>query len=140
MNKPLEPETRVALEHLVYEHAWLIDHGAADRLPELYSNDGRMFGVGPDKIGREAITAWAKQRAAMTDRRSRHVQTNIRLERVSDDVIHGTAILTLYRHDGAGAGSPSPILIGEYSDIFTRSADRLWLFAERRLVVLFGSA
>jgi hypothetical protein len=126
MNKPLEAEIRLTLEHLVVEHAWLIDHGAADRLPELYTEDGRMFGVGPDKIGREAIAAWAKQRAAMTDRRSRHVQTNIRLERVADDVIHGTAILTLYRHDGAGAGSPSP--------------DGTWLFAERRLAVLFGNA
>ena len=135
----LESETRTALEDLVHQHSWLIDHGAADRLPDLYEDDGRLIGIGADKVGRQAIAAWAGQRAAMMERRSRHVLTNLTFEPISPDLARGTVILTLYRHDGAGVGSPSPLLIGEYDDVYKRSADGRWRFAARRLTILFGS-
>jgi hypothetical protein len=120
----LESRTRTALENLIHRHSWLIDHGAADRLPDLCEDDGRLIGIGADKVGRQAIAAWAGQRAAMTERRSRHAQTNLMLEPVSPDLARGTVIPTLYRHDGAGVASPSPLLIGEFDDIDKRSADR----------------
>ena len=53
--------------------------------------------------------------------------------------MRGTVILTLCRHDGAGVESPSPLLIGEYDDVYKRSIDGRWRFAERRLTILFGS-
>ena len=118
MHAAIEPSTRQAIEALIYEHAWLIDHGQADRLPGLYTEDARVLGIGPDKVGQQAITEWAGQRAAMTERCSRHVQSNIRLEAVSPDLIRGTVVLTLYRHDGAGWGEPVPLMIGEYADLY----------------------
>ncbi len=138
MAPPIEPELRLAIEALVYEHAWLIDHGHADQLPNLYTDDARVQGVGPEKIGREAIAVWARERAAMTQRRSRHVQTNIRLEAESPATVRGTVVLTLYRHDGDGPGSPSPLLIGEYQDVYQRGTDGQWRFSQRSLSVLFG--
>ena len=68
MHAAIEPSTRQAIEALIYEHAWLIDHGQADRLPGLYTEDARVLGIGPDKVGQQAITEWAGQRAAMTER------------------------------------------------------------------------
>lgn len=138
MGESVDSATRLAIERLIYDHAWLIDHGQADRVPELYTEAARMLGVGPDKVGRSAITAWAQERAAMTTRRSRHVQSNIRLEAVSPTVVNGTVILTLYRHDGDGPGSPAPLLIGEYEDVYQRGADDDWRFSERKLSVIFG--
>lgn len=139
---PIDPAARHAIEQLIVEHAWLIDHGQADRVPALFTPDGRMFGVGPDKIGRDAIAAWATARAAMADRRSRHVMSNIRLQPSGPDKMRGTAVLTLFRHDGdgdsGGAGSPAPLMVGEYEDVFQRDATGVWRFAERRLVPLFG--
>ncbi len=138
MPEAIGPDIRHAIEALVYEHAWLIDHGLADRLPDLYTDDGRVLGVGPDKVGRQAIADWAGQRAAMTGRRSRHVQSNLRLASVSPGVVRGTVVLTLYRHDGDAKADPVPFLVGEYEDLYHRGTDDVWRFAERRLSVLFG--
>ena len=130
--------TRQAIEQLVAEHAWLIDHGQADQIALLYTDDARVLGIGPDKIGQAAIQTWAAERAAMTERRSRHVQSNLRLAPVSGDECRGTVVLTLYRHDGPGKAAAVPLMIGEYEDAYRRGPDGTWRFAERRLSVLFG--
>lgn len=138
MTEADDPNVRQAIEALIHEYAWLVDHGQADRVPDLYTQDGRLLGVGPDKVGREAIAEWATQRAAMTQRRSRHVHSNIRLRSVSPGVVHATTILTLYRHDGEETGAAVPFMIGEFEDVFQRGADTGWRFAERRLHGVFG--
>ena len=56
------------------------------------------------------------------------------------DAARGWVVLTLYRHDGSGEGSAAPLLIAEYADRYAREPDGTWLFAERRLAVLFGAA
>ena len=134
----IDPATRQAIEALVQEHAWLIDHGQARRVADLFAEDGQLLGIGADKLGRAAIADWAGQREDMQDRRSRHVQTNLRLEPLSSGRVGGTVVLTLYRHDGAGAGSAVPLLVGEYQDIYQQGPEGAWRFAERRLSTLFG--
>jgi hypothetical protein len=131
---------RAAIVELIARHAWLIDHGRAGEVTELFAEDGALYGAGPDKRGRAAIAAWAQQRAAMTERRSRHVQSNILLEAAGPDQAQGTVLLTLYRHDGPGPGPATPLLVAEYADRYRRGRDGAWRFAERRLDILFGSA
>lgn len=131
---------RAAIEQLIHRHAWLIDHGEAEKVAELFTEDGALFGVGPDKTGRAAIAEWGRQRAAMTERRSRHVHSNILVEADGEDTVRGTTLLTVYRHDGDGEGSASPLIVGEYEDRFRKQPDGGWLFAERRLSILFGKA
>ncbi|MBS7700353.1 MULTISPECIES: nuclear transport factor 2 family protein [unclassified Chelatococcus] len=140
MTSQLTLEDRAAIEDLIQRHAWLIDHGESDRIGELFTQDATLYGVGPDKIGRAAIAAWGAERAAMRDRRSRHVQSNILLEPVAPDAARGCVVLTLYRHDGPGLGSAAPFLVCEYADRYRKEPDGAWRFAERRLSVLFGEA
>lgn len=140
MTLRLPIEDRAAIEDLIQRHAWLIDHGASDRIGEFFTEDAALYGVGPDKLGRAAITAWGAERAAMRERRSRHVQGNILIEPVSPEAALGFVVLTLYRHDGAGPGSATPFLICEYADRYRKEPDGAWRFAERRLSVLFGEA
>lgn len=136
----LAPQDRLAIEQLIQRHAWLIDHGEADKVGELFTVDAALHGIGPDKAGRAAIAEWGRQRAAMSERRSRHVQSNILIEPTGPDTARGWVVLTLYRHDGPGEGSAAPLLIAEYADRYTREPDGSWRFAERRLAVLFGAA
>lgn len=136
----LAPGDRLAIEQLIQHHAWLIDHGEANKVGQLFAEDGALYGVGPDKIGREAIAEWGRQRAAMNERRSRHVQSNLLIEPIASDAARGWVVLTLYRHDGPGPGSATPLLIAEYADRYARGPDGTWLFAKRRLTVLFGTA
>lgn len=136
----LSPQDRLAIEQLIQRHAWLIDHGEADKVGELFAEEGALYGIGPDKVGRKAIAEWGRQRAAMTERRSRHLQSNILIEPLAADAARGWVALTLYRHDGPGQGSATPLLIAEYADRYAREPDGSWLFTERRLTVLFGAA
>ena len=134
----IDPTTHLAIERLVAEHAWLIDHGQASRVVDLYTGDGRVLGIGPDKVGRAAIAEWADARQAMDGRQSRHVQTNLRLAPASGETVSGTVVLTLYRHDGPGKAPSAPVLVGEYADLYAKGPDGTWRFAERRFSVLFG--
>lgn len=134
----LTSEDRTAIEDLIQRHAWLIDHGESDRIGELFTADAALYGAGPDKIGRDAIASWGAERAAMHERRSRHVQSNILIEPVSSESARGFIVLTLYRHDGAGPGSATPFLICEYADRYRKEPDGAWRFVERRLSMLFG--
>ena len=133
-------DVRACIEELVHEHAWLIDHGRAAEVVELYAEDARIVGIGPDKVGRSQIAAWAQQRAAMHERRSRHSQTNIRLEALAPDRIAGTVLLTLYRHDGEGPRPAAPLLVGEFVDVYVKDGDGRWLIGKRELLILFGGA
>ena len=134
----LDAPVRLAIEVLIQEHAWLIDHGQADQVVDLYTQDARLLGIGADKIGRDAIARWAAERAAMTGRCSRHVQSNIRLVAAGAGQAQGTVLLTLYRSDGPGLGSPTPLLVAEYDDLYRHCPDGNWRFAERRLTTLFA--
>ena len=138
MHDAIDSGTRQTIKQLVAEHAWLIDHGQADRVAALFTEDARLLGIGPDKVGQAAIQAWAAERAAMTGRRSRHVQSNLRLVAVSAVECRGTVVLTLYRHDGPGKAEPAPLMVAEYDDTYRKREDGVWRFAERRLSVLFG--
>ena len=132
------PEVRLAIEALIHEHAWLIDHGQADRVVDLYTDDAKVLGIGPDKIGRDAIAAWASERAAMTGRCSRHAQSNIRLVPAAAGQVQGTVLLTLYRFDGAGPGPATPLLVAEYDDLYQHCPDGRWRFKQRRLTTVFS--
>ena len=123
MTSIIDMKTHLAIEDLIHRHPWLIDHGQADEITALFTEDAKLMGIGPDKAGRPAIAAWADARAALSDRRSRHVRSNIVLDEAGPGAVRGTMVLTLYRHDGPGEGSPAPSLIGEYADVYRKEAD-----------------
>lgn len=130
----------LAIERLVHRYAWLVDHGEADKAAELFTDDGRLLGVGSDKIGRAVIADWGRQRAAMSERRSLHVHTNLLIEAIGDNEASGCSIVTVYRHDGEGPAPAVPLVVAEFADLYRKGSDGAWLFAERRLTVAFGSA
>ena len=137
-DRQIDPVTRAAIADLVTEFAWLLDHGQADRLADLFADDGAFLGVGDDLRGRGAIAAWGKRRAAMTERTSRHCCCSPRLVAEKPDRVRGTVLLTVYRHDGSRPGPATPLMVGDYEDIYQRGSDGRWRYAERRLVPIFG--
>lgn len=132
-------EDQKQIEALIYEHAWLVDHGEAHRLHELYTEDGRLLGVGPDKIGKAALAAYGTDRRGQTGRTARHVCTNIRLQPDGAGRVKGTALCTLFRSDGPSIGTADPVAVGEYDDIYVRQPDGRWLILERRMTLVFES-
>jgi ketosteroid isomerase-like protein len=131
-----------ACERLVYEYCHLIDLGTADRVHELFTDDGVWEAGRIVMTGIEEIREGFGRRAEMS-RTSRHVCTNVVINVLSEDSAEGVSYVTLYRHDGEGDGpaptNDQPVMVGHYADRFARTEDG-WRIAHRRAEIAFMRA
>lgn len=135
----IDAQTRHEIENLIYEHAWLIDNHESDQLADCYLEDGRLYGIGPERKGRAALSEYGVKRAGMTGRTSRHVSTNLRLAPHEDGRIKGHLVITLFSYDGEGLGLADPCAVADAHDIYAKDRDGNWKIAERRLELIFES-
>ena len=126
-----------ALNRLVQEFVWRVDHGEADSLHELFTDEASVTGAGLDLRGRRAIAEWGAQRAAMP-RTSRHICLPTRVTGVAADHARGVTTVLVFRHDGDLPAPAIPFGVGDYLDEFTL-VDGVWLFAERVIDMPFVS-
>jgi hypothetical protein len=134
-----DPSTRAEIEALIVEHSWMLDNHESGGLGALYTEDGRLTGIGPDRIGREAIAAYGRERATMTGRRARHVNTNMRMLKDGPDRVLCLCTITLFRCDGDAMGSADPVALADAEDVLVLGGDGCWRFQERHLVLTFES-
>lgn len=139
MSTEIDANTRAEIEALVIEHAYLLDHHQSEKLAELYTEDGKMHGIGPAQVGRAALMEYGKKRAAMRVRRARHVVSNLRLVADGPDRIRGALVITLFRTDGPGMGAADPVAVADANDTYVRGTDGRWRIAERKLSLAFES-
>lgn len=135
-----ETADRVAIEQLVIEYSYLLDHGRATELAALFTPDGvlEIPNLRLQAVGREAIADYYARRAG-EPRTTRHISTNLRLVFDTPDRATGTRTILYYRGDGAGPPFPAePGSVGEYVELFARGADGRWRFASRRSSLLFS--
>jgi len=134
-----------ACEKLVALYTHRVDFGEAERVAELFHEDG-VWEVGDTRFeGREAVRGMLRSRQEMKGRRSRHVCTNLVIDVVDPDHATGLVYLSLYRHDFESAvpddqlapGGP-PVAVGQYRDRFVRTKEG-WRFACRRAELAFGA-
>jgi hypothetical protein len=130
---------RTEIEALTLEHSGLVDNHEAHRIADLYTENGRLLGVGPDKVGRKALTDYGTERASMTKRTARHVVSNIRLIQESETRISGSSTITLFRADGEERAPADPIAVADCLEKYEKCADRRWRIAERKIVLVFES-
>lgn len=133
----LTPEDRSALEGLVLDWSWLLDHGRPHDAADLLTDDGVFLGFPEPIVGRDGFRAWADRRAAKTDRQTHHQITNLRLRHVADGRADGSVGLVLRVVD-ADSSVPREDFVGEYVDEFRRTSEG-WRFQKRTLVALGSS-
>lgn len=135
-----ETADRVAIEQLVTEFSYLLDHGRANELAALFTPDG-VFDNPNQKlhaVGREAIAAYYAKRAA-DPRTTRHISTNLRIVFEGPDRASGTRTILYYRGDGGGPPFPArPGSVGEYTETYQRGGDGRWRFASRVNKLIFS--
>jgi 3-phenylpropionate/cinnamic acid dioxygenase small subunit len=131
---PVPIEDRIAIEQLVIEYAYLLDHQRWQDVAALCTDDAVLFIRGREIVGQQGLDEWAARRAERPNRRTQHQMTLLRLEAVSDDEVHGTAALVLHVAKTGGGGTYVD-LIGEYRDEYVRGGG-VWKFRRRRLVPL----
>lgn len=125
-------EDRLAIEELVTEYAWLLDHRRWDDVATLFTDDAWLFIRGREIVGQDGLAEWAEYRAQKKSRRTQHQMTLLRLEHVEPDLVTGTAALVLHVAKTGGSGTYVD-LVGEYEDEYARTPDG-WRFRRRRLV------
>ena len=127
-------------ERLVTAYCHHVDHGEAERIAQLFSEDGVWTSPEVTMDGREAIRKAMAVRQANAARMSRHVCNNFLLNIIDADHAEGTVYLTLYRHDGKEGRALSPLegpaMVGEYRDQFVRTAEG-WRISRREIEVNF---
>lgn len=133
------PAIRCEIEALIFEHAWMLDHHQSNQLADLYTDDGRLTGIGPDRVGHEAIASYGSDRAKMTERKARHVCTNIRLLKDGPKRIRSLCTITLFRSDGDEMGTADPVALADAEDVFVLCDDDRWRFESRHLILTFES-
>jgi len=127
-------------ERLVTNYCHHVDHGEAEKIADLFSDDGIWRSPGVEMNGVDEVRKGFAARQANVGRMSRHVCNNLLINVIDEDNATGTVYLTLYRHDGEAQRRTSPLdgpeLVGEYRDRFVRT-DTGWRFAERDTSVSF---
>lgn len=129
----IDAETRAAIQALVTEFSFRVDHGEATGIPELFTEDGRFESPMAKLNGKDAITAAMAQRAH-ANYKTRHVVNNLRLKLDTAAQIRGTVLLTLYRWKPDDDPQAQASAILEYEDVYVRGGDGQWLFASRKAI------
>jgi ketosteroid isomerase-like protein len=125
-------EDQIAIEQLVNEYAWLLDHQRWQDVADLCTDDVVLFIRAREIVGHDGLAQWAERRAERANRRTQHQMMSPRLRAVSADEVHGTAPLVLHVAK-TGGGYTYVDLVGEYEDEYVRTPGG-WRFRRRRLV------
>ena len=133
-----------ACAKLVTRYTHWVDLGEAERVAELFARDGVWEFEETRFEGRDAVRGMFRARQAMSERRSRHICSNLAIDVIDPQHATGLVYLCLYRHDfesGAPtdglAPSGPPVAVGQYRDQFICSEEG-WRFALRRAELAFG--
>jgi len=134
-------------ERLVTLYCHYVDHGEAQRIADLFTEDGVWTAPGlVTMAGREELRKGLGARQARTTRTARHVCNNLLLDVIDRDHVEGVVYLTLYnfdRKEGEAADVPAPMdlprMVGEYRDRFVRTPEG-WRFSRRETAASFVRA
>ena len=133
-----------ACERLVYRYAQLLDLGQADKVPELFVDDGVWELPGRIRFaGRAELDAGIPTRLTAPGRTARHLCMNVVIDVLGPDEAVGTSYMVNYRYDDPSgvpadlAPTGDPVYIGEYHDRFVRTEDG-WRFHQRRTELAFA--
>jgi ketosteroid isomerase-like protein len=129
----LSIDDRLAIEALVNEYAWRLDHQRWHEIADLCTDDAVLLIRRREIVGKAGLAEWADYRAAKEEtRKTLHQMTNLRVEAVDRD--HATGIAALVLHIATGGGNQTYVdLVGDYHDEYVRTRDG-WRFSRRRLV------
>ncbi|BCB76586.1 hypothetical protein GCM10022251_22360 [Phytohabitans flavus] len=131
-------EIRAAVDAVMAEWAWHIDHGDVDALVALFTDDARYVAGGVTLDGKGEIEERYRSRTRHGARTTRHVYSGLRLTEVTPAAVRATSTWICY-----AANAPAPVegtrvfLVADFLDRLTHCADGRWRLAERTIVDVF---
>jgi len=127
---------RGAIESLLAELAYRLDHGLADQAVALFTDEAVFASPAVTLRGGAELAAGFQMRARQTHV-TRHLHSNLRVMAEGADRASATVVLTVYRADGPDRGAPRPFLVADCQDVYQRGADGHWRFAARTITPVF---
>jgi hypothetical protein len=127
----------VALSRLLVEKMWRIDHGLADTIYELYTEDGEIRWDGKLLCkGHDALRQWGSDRG--NPGTARHSATNLRFEADGPGRASGSSVFVAYfgAEEQQGPEATVPLLVEE-CDLQCVRQDSGWRFVSTSYRVLF---
>lgn len=122
-------DERQAVEQLVFDTFWLVDHGQADQVPRLCAPGFTMEALGM-VLDLDTFTATMAQRVD-APYESRHLVSNFRAERLPDGRLSARYHVVAHRTD-----SPDPLVpqaISDWTDVYVSDGEGGWLISSRRI-------
>ncbi|HTV80098.1 MAG TPA: nuclear transport factor 2 family protein [Steroidobacteraceae bacterium] len=127
---------RQAIEDLLSRFAWHADRGEGAALGALFLEDGVLEVGGSRLQGPAQIGADCQRRFTDPHRKTRHLWTNLRIERADPHhIVTGALQLTF---EQSTPGLPAQLRVNDLFDEFQRDAAGHWRFAQRRIVRALG--
>jgi hypothetical protein len=136
---PATPEVRSAIEALIAEFSWRIDHDNGRGVEDLFAEDGvYALGSAAQLTGRAEIAEFYRRRRDAGPRTSRHLFTNLHFQPLDAARLRATCVLSLHAADGHPPFALSPVMVADYRDEYV-SHGGAWLFGRRDVSVVFGA-
>lgn len=117
------------IERLLSDFAWFADRGDGAGLAKLFLDDAVLHVGGEEHRGRVSIAADCDRRAKDPKRTVRHVWSNLRVDRKSEDRIAATAVQLTFEQKGSNP--TTQLRVNDLQDEFARGPDGIWRFARR---------
>ena len=133
-DSPLLTNERSAIEALLSEFYWRLDHPGSGTVADLFTEAGTIVTPRFELAGRAAIAQWFATRAQRT---TRHHWSNLRLTRAADGSVAVDAYLSTAAAPASAASAAAEVMISETHDIVVRDEQGAWQFAARKLSVVF---
>jgi len=140
------PATSIPAHALVHAHLstlltalWFeIDHGDGSGASGFFTGDAELTFSRRTFRGTDEIDGVYRARAARGPRVSRHLMSNLHVQRHEPDLVEAVSALVLYAHDGkAPIPTTTPVLVADVFDHFVRVSEpdgqTRWLIASRRI-------
>jgi uncharacterized protein (TIGR02246 family) len=117
------------IERLLSDFAWFADRGDGKSLSQLFVPDGVLLVSGNELRGRSQIADDCARRFLNPNRKTRHVWSNLRIDRLNGDTAASYAIQLTFEQDGDT--QPAQLRVNDLLDEFQRDSSGSWKIARR---------
>jgi uncharacterized protein (TIGR02246 family) len=129
MNRTVNKDELQSIERLFSDFAWFADRCDAEGLARLFMRDGVLLVGGRESAGSDNIAADCQKRFATSDRKTRHMWSNLRIDMPTSDTARTTAIQLTF--ETSGDDTPPRLRVNDVIDELRKEASGEWRFVRR---------
>jgi hypothetical protein len=122
-----EPDV-TKIGRLLSDFAWLADRGDGASLAQLFLPESILVVGGARLVGRAQIAEDCRRRALDPERKTRHVWSNLRVNREADGTMAGSAIQLTFEQTGSEG---TKLRISDVTDRYEVDSLGTWRFKSR---------